>query len=130
MEFKSTIKAHDSNPWQFIYPKSNSYWQYQNPILIGNIKAQFLLATSTLKPNSYWQHQSPIFIGNIKAQFLLAISKPNFSLTLLYQKEKSPRLSTLGKEKISCYCSKKGPLQVFMKKPKKKKCLLIKVHEE
>ena len=99
----------------------------QSPILIGNIKGQFLLAI--LKSNSYWQHQnpilignikvqflSPIFIGNIKAQFLLATSKPNFhwqyqnpilignikaqfSLALLYQKEKSPRLSTLGKEK-------------------------------
>ena len=33
----------------------------QSPILIGNIKAQFSLATS--KPNSYWQHQSPISIG-------------------------------------------------------------------
>ena len=46
--------------------------------------------------------QSPILIGNIKTQF---------SLALLYQKEKSPRLSTLGKEKISCYYSKKGPWQ-------------------
>ena len=74
MEFKSIIKAHDSNPWQFIHPKPNSHWQYQ-------------------KPNSYWQHQNPIPIGNIKTQF---------SLALLYQKEKSPRLSILGKEKISC----------------------------
>ena len=88
MEFKSIIKAHDSNPWQFIHPKPNSYCQYQSLVLIGKIKAQFSLATS--KPNSYWQHQSPIPIGNIKAQF---------SLALLYQKEKSPRLSTLGKEK-------------------------------
>ena len=75
MEFKSIIKARDSNPWQFIHQK----------------------------PNSHWQHQSPIPIGNIKAQF---------SLALLYQKEKSPRLSTLGKEKISCYRSKKGPWQL------------------
>ena len=87
MEFKSIIEAHDSNQWRFI----------QSPILIGNIKAQFLLATS--KPNSHWQHQSSILIGKIKTQF---------SLALLYQKEKSPRLSTLGKEKISCYHSKKG----------------------
>ena len=35
----------------------------QNPILIGNIKAQLSLAT--LKPNSYWQYKSPIFIGTI-----------------------------------------------------------------
>ena len=46
--------------------------------------------------------QSLILIGNIKAQF---------SLALLNQKEKSPRLSTHGKEKISCYHSKKGPWQ-------------------
>ena len=44
MEFKSIIKAYDSNPWQFIHPKPNSHWQYQ-------------------KPNSHWQHQNPIFIG-------------------------------------------------------------------
>ena len=56
--------------------KPNSYWQYQNPIPIGNMKAQFPLAT--WKPNSYWWHQSPILIGDIKAQFLLATSKPNF----------------------------------------------------
>ena len=75
----------------------------QSPILIGNIKTQFLLAIS--KPNSYWQHQSPIPIGNIKTQF---------SLALLYQKEKSPRLSTLGKKNnimLKCYCGKKGSWQ-------------------
>ena len=66
----------------------------------NSFKAQFSLATSKL--NTHWQHQNPILIGNIKTQF---------SLALLYQKEKSPRLSTLGKEKISCYCSKKGPWQ-------------------
>ena len=33
----------------------------QNPILISNIKAQFLLAIS--KPNSHWQYQIPILIG-------------------------------------------------------------------
>ena len=65
-----------------------------------SFKAQFSLTTT--KSNSYWQHQSPILISNIKSQF---------SLTLLYQKEKSPRLSTLGKEKISCYRSKKWPWQ-------------------
>ena len=90
MEFESIIEAHNSSPWRFI----------QSLILIGNIKAQFLLATS--KPNFHWQHQNPIFIGNIKAQF---------SLALLYQNEKSPRLSTHGKEKISCYRIKKGPWQ-------------------
>ena len=60
MEFKSIIKAHGLNPWQFIYPKPNSYWQHQSPIHIGNIKAQFSLTIS--KPNSHWQHQNPILI--------------------------------------------------------------------
>ena len=75
-------------------------------------KAQFSLATS--KPNSYWQYENPILIGNIQAQFSLVTSKAQFSLALLYQKEKSPRLSTLGKEKnimLKCYCGKKGPWQ-------------------
>ena len=35
MEFKSIIKAHDLNPWQFIHPKPNSHWQHQSPIFIG-----------------------------------------------------------------------------------------------
>ena len=42
------------------------------------------------KPNSHWQHQSPILIGNIKTQF---------SLALLYKKEKSPRLSNTWQRK-------------------------------
>ena len=83
IEFKSMIKAHDLNPWQFIYPKPNFHWQHQSPILIeniknptyvgtiqnsiliGNIKAQFSLVIS--KPNFHWQHQNPILIGNIKS---------------------------------------------------------------
>ena len=64
---------------------------------LATSKAQFSLATSKL--NSYSQYQSPILIGNIQAQFSLVTSKAKFSLALLYQKEKSPRLSTLGKEK-------------------------------
>ena len=62
------IKTHNLNPWQFIYPKLNSHWQHQNPILIGNIKTQFSLGTS--KPNSHWQHQKP----NLRWHYL----KPNF----------------------------------------------------
>ena len=54
MEFKSMIKTHDLNTWQFIYPKLNSHWQHQCPIFIGNIKTQFLLATSKL--NYHWQY--------------------------------------------------------------------------
>ena len=50
--------------------KPNFYWQYQSSILIGNIKAQFLIGNiktrfllATSKPDFYWQHQNPIFIG-------------------------------------------------------------------
>ena len=64
IEFKSIIKAHDLNSWQFIHPKPNSHWQHQSPI-------------------SHWQHQKPIFIGNIKTGFCLA---------LLYPKEKEPKI--------------------------------------
>ena len=53
--------------------KPNFHLQHQSPILIGNIKTQFSLATS--KP--------PIFIGNIKTQFSLAISKAQLTLALL-----------------------------------------------
>ena len=63
MEFKSMIKAHDLNPYQFIYPNSNFHWQHQSLILISNIK-------------------SPIFIGNIKTQFSLVISKAQLTLAL------------------------------------------------
>ena len=43
-------------------------------------KTQFTLAIS--KHNFHWQHQNPILIGNIKAQFSLAIFKTQFSLTI------------------------------------------------
>ena len=43
-------------------------------------KTQFSLVTS--KPNFHWQHQNPILIGNIKAQFSLAISKAQLTLAL------------------------------------------------
>ena len=125
MEFKSIIKAHDSNSWQFIHPKPNSYWQYQSPILIGNIKPQVLLATSkanfywqhqnpilignikaqfllaTSKPNSHWQYQSPILIGNIKAQFLLATSKSNFHWHYFIKKKRAQDYQRLARKKIS-----------------------------
>ena len=134
IEFKSMIKAHDLNPWQFIYPKPNSHWQHQSPILISNIKTQFSLATS--KPNSHLQYQSPIFIGNIKAQFSLATSKLNshwyyqipilisnikaqFSLTLLYQKEKEPKINNAWQRKnimVKCYRGKKDHGNHFIKK--------------
>ena len=80
-------KTHDSSPWKDnfingIQIHNQSLWF--KPMAIHSSKAQFSLATS--KPNSYWQYQNP----TSKAQFLLA---------LLYQKEKRPRLSTLGIEK-------------------------------
>ena len=103
MEFKSIIKAHDLNPWQFIYPKPNSHWQHKSPIFIGNIKAQFSLATSKpsshwqySKLNSHWQYQNPILIGNIKSPtYVGTIKKPKL-ITWHYFIE-SPRLSMLGK---------------------------------
>ena len=57
IEFKSMIKDHDLNPWQFISPKPNSHWQYQKPNLCWHY----------LKSNFHWQHQSPILIDNIKS---------------------------------------------------------------
>ena len=113
MKFKFMIKAHDLNPWQFIYPKPTSHWQYQSPIFIGNIKTQFSLVISkaqhalalfkaqfslaTSKPNSHWQHQKPNLrwhylkpnSGNIKTQFSLALLKTQANyLALFYQKPK------------------------------------------
>ena len=80
MEFTSMIKAHDLNPWQFIYPKLNSHLQHQSLILIDNIKTPFSLVIS-------------------KVQLILALLKAQTNyLALFYQK--SSRLLTLGKEKI------------------------------
>ena len=72
MEFKSMIKTHDLNPWQFIYPKPNSHWQHQNPIFISNIKAQFSLAIS----------KTQLTLALFKIQFSLATSKTHFSLAI------------------------------------------------
>ena len=93
MEFKSIIKAHDSNWRQFIHPKPNSHWKYQSPTPISNIKTQFLLVTS--KPNSYWQHQSSIFIS-----------------TTLSKRKEHKIIKRLAKEKnIYVTVAKKGPWQ-------------------
>ena len=90
-------KAHDLSPWQNNFINGNQIHNQSpwfKPMAIHSSKAQFSLAISkaqfslaTSKPNYYWQHQSPIPIGNIKAQF---------SLALLYQKEKSPRIRIFG----------------------------------
>ena len=69
----------------------------QSPILIGNIKAQFSLAT--LKLNSYWQYQNPIFIGNIKTHFLLATSKPNFHWHYFIKKKRAQDYQHLARKK-------------------------------
>ena len=61
------IQIHNQSPWF-------------KPMAIYLSKSQFSLAI--LKPNSHWQHQNPIFIGNIKAQFLLAIFKVQFLLAI------------------------------------------------
>ena len=98
MEFKSIIKAHDSNPWQSIHPKPNSHWQYQKP----NSHWQYQKPNSYWqyqKPNSYWQHQSPILIGNIKAQFLLATSKPNFHWHYFIKNKRAQDYQYLAKKK-------------------------------
>ena len=84
MEFKSLIEAHDSNPLWFI----------QNPILIGNIKAQFLL-------------------------------------TLLYQKRKEPKtIKAWQRKRYHVTKARKAHCNYLWRNPKKKMCLLIKVHEE
>ena len=60
------IKAHDLNPWQFIYQKPSSHWQYKKSlILIGNIKTQFSLTI----------FKTQFLLAASKAQFLLATSK-------------------------------------------------------
>ena len=65
MKFKSMIKAHDLNPWQFIYQKPSSYWQYQkSPILIGNIKSPVLTSNIKIKNKKI---KKPILIGNIES---------------------------------------------------------------
>ena len=76
VEFKFIIKAHDSNPWRFIHPKPNSHWQYQSPILISNIKAQFLLATS--KPNFHWHY----FIKKKRVQDYQRLAKKKYHVKM------------------------------------------------
>ena len=67
-----------------------------------SFKTQFSLATS--KPNSYWQHQSPILIN-----------------TTLSKKEKSPRLSKLGKEKNIMLPKQERPIANIYEETQKKK---------
>ena len=77
-------------------------------------KAQFSLATS--KPNSYWQHQNPILIRNIKTQFLLGLlyqkeKKPKIInawqrkniMVKCYRGKKGPWQSSYEKKIIESY---------------------------
>ena len=80
MEFKSMIKAYGLNPWQFIYLNPNSHWQYQSPIPIGNIKAQFSSAIS-------------------KAQLTLTLLKTQANYMALFIK--SPKFINIWQNTIS-----------------------------
>ena len=124
--FINGIRIHNQSPWfkpmaiylsksQFSLAilKPNSHWQHQSPILIGNIKAQFLLAIfktqfllaifktqfslaiskpnsrwQYLKPNSHWQYQNPILIGNIKSPILIGNIKSSTYVGTIYRKPK------------------------------------------
>ena len=81
---------------------------------IHSSKTQFSLATS--KPNSYWQYQNPILIGDIKSQFSLATSKPNFHWHYFIKKKRAQDYQRSAKKKnimLKCYRGKKGPWQLF-----------------
>ena len=90
MKFKSIIKSHDLNPWQFYLSKTqftlaiSSKAQFsraisKSQILIGNIKS--LVLAGNIK--------SPILNGNIKVQLTLALLKAQTNyLALFYQKPK------------------------------------------
>ena len=90
MKFKSIIKSHDLNPWQFYLSKTqftlaiSSKAQFsraisKSQILIGNIKS--LALAGNIK--------SPILNGNIKVQLTLALLKAQTNyLALFYQKPK------------------------------------------
>ena len=121
-------KTHDSSSWQ------NEFYQWDSKSLI---EAQFLLATSKpnshwqqSNPNSYWQHQSPILIGNNQSPILISNNQSpilignNQSLifinTTLSKKEKSLRLSKLGKKK---------KIYIYIMLPKQER-LITSIHEE
>ena len=93
-------KAYNSSPWQNnfingIQIHNQSPWF--KPMTIHSSKTQFSLAISN--PNSHWQHQTPILIGKHQNPILIDNIKAQFSLALLYQKEKSPRLSNAWQRK-------------------------------
>ena len=57
--------------------------------------------------------KSPILIGNIKVQFLLATSKPNFHWHYFIKKKRAQDYKRLAKKKyhVKCYRGKKGSWQ-------------------
>ena len=72
MEFKSIIKAHDSNSWQYYFINGiqpHNQISLFKPMANYLSKTQFSLATSKYpifignikKPNFHWQHQKPNF---------------------------------------------------------------------
>ena len=102
--------------------KSNSHWQHQNSIFIGNIKAQFSLAIfkaqfslAISKPNSHWQNQSPILIGNIKVHFTLAKSKFNS-----YWQHQNPILigNIKAQFSLALFCQKRAQDYQYLAKKK------------
>ena len=123
MEFKSMAIHSSKAQFSLAISKSNSYWQYQSSILIGNIKTQFSLAIS--KFNSYWQHESPILIGNIKTQFSLAISKSNsywqhqnsILISTTLSKRKELKIINAWQRKnimLKCYRGKKKTMSIIL----------------
>ena len=79
--FINGIQIHNQNPWfkpmAIHSSKAQSHWQYQSPIPIGNIKAQFLLTTS--KPDFYWHY----FIKKKKAQDYQRLAKKKYHVKML-----------------------------------------------
>ena len=113
MGFKSLIKSYGLNPWRFIYPKPNSHWQYQNPIHIGNIKAQFLLAISKLNSYRHYLSKAQFSLAILKTQFSLAIFKAQFSLAT----SKSQFSLAISKAQFSLVTSKSLVLTGNIKTP-------------
>ena len=99
MKFKSIIKSHDLNPWQFYLSKTqftlaiSSKAQFsrvisKSQILIGNIKS-LVLASNIKSLVPAGNIKSPILNGNIKVQLTLALLKAQTNyLALFYQKPK------------------------------------------
>ena len=104
--FINGIQIHDLNPWQFVYPRPNSYWQHQSPIFIGNIKTQFSLVIS----------KTQLTLALFKTQFSLAISKAQLALALLKTQANYLALS-YQKPKVIKYLAKYYIIIISLKSP-------------